>query len=98
MKNILTALLAATFACVTFASSDTTAMPEAMKSGDVKAQAAAQTQVDARSMGLNKPANMPEAMKHDNPMAEGNADARNAKKPKVSITPDEQMVRDQMKL
>lgn len=98
MKNTFTALIAATFASVTFAASDTATMPEAMKSGDAKAQAAAQAKVDATSMGASSSATMPEAMRHGNAKAEANADARNATKGKLPITPDEQMANDYKKL
>lgn len=98
MKNTLTALIAATFASVTFAASNTAMMPEAMKSGDVKPQAAAQAQVEARSMGASNSAAMPEAMRHSNQTAEANAEGRNATKRQPSITPDEQMANDYKKL
>ncbi len=98
MKNTLTALLAATFASVTFAASNTVTMPEAMMSGDAGAQAAAQAKVDARSMGASNSATMPEAMRHSNPKAEANAESQNATKRKLPITPDEQMANDYKKL
>lgn len=98
MKITFTALIAATFASLTFAASNTVTMPEAMKSGDATAQAAAQAKVDARSMGGSNSAPMPEAMRHGNAKAEANAEARNAAKRKLPITTDEQMANDYKKL
>ena len=73
---------------------------EAMKSGDPKAEAAAQAKVDAKAKGMDKKAMQPEAMKSGDAKAQANAEAKVAKKPKTGKknSTDEQMKKDAAKL
>ena len=99
MTKLLTLLLAGLAATTTFAASHSgAAMPEAMKSGDAKAQAAAQDKVEKKAKGVTPSTNMPEAMKPGSEKAQAAAE-KNAK-PKVGKknSTDEQMARDAKKL
>ena len=109
MKKSLALLLVSLFATASFAASHVGApmaggtdktMPEAMKAGDPKAEAAAQAKVDAKMKGGTKAAMQPEAMKSGDAKSEGAAEAKKAKKAKVGKkrSTDEQMKKDAEKL
>ena len=92
MKKFLPLLLVSLFATASFAASHVGApmagdtsktMPEAMKSGDAKSEAAAQSKVDARAKTGDKSAMQPEAMKSGDSMAQSKSEMKKAKKAKV---------------
>lgn len=109
MNKRLALLLVSLFATASFAASHVGApmagdtsktMPEAMKSGDAKSEAAAQAKVDARAKTGDKSAMQPEAMKSGSDMAQSKADMKKAKKAKVGKkhSTDDQMKKDAAKL
>lgn len=73
---------------------------EAMKAGDPKAEAAAQSKVDARTSTGDKSAMQPEAMKTGSDKAQAKADMKKAKKAKTGKknSTDAQMKKDAAKL
>ncbi|MDB5947659.1 MAG: hypothetical protein JWQ33_2685 [Ramlibacter sp.] len=75
-------------------------MPEAMKAGDAKAEAAGQAKVDARTMTGDKSAMQPEAMKSGDAKAQSKAEMKKAKKAKIGKknSTDAQMNKDAAKL
>lgn len=109
MNKLLAILLSAFFATGAFAAShagapmaasSATTMPEAMKSGDAKAQAAAQAKVDKKAKTGSKAASQPEAMKSGDAKAEAAAQAKVDKKAKTGTknSTEEQMKSDAKKL
>ena len=101
MKNLLSLLLTTVFAASAFAAAHTGApMPEAMKSGNPKAEAAAQAKVDAKVKTGDKTAAQPEAMKTGSDKAQAKAEAKKAAKAKTAKkgSTDEQMAKDAKKL
>ena len=109
MNKLLAVLIAGLFATASFAASHVGApmaggaaknMPEAMKPGDAKPEAAAQAKVDARAKTGDKSAMQPEAMKSGSDVAESKAEMKKAKKAKIGKknSTDEQMKRDAAKL
>jgi hypothetical protein len=109
MNKRLSLLLVSLFATASFAASHVGApmagdtsktMPEAMKSGDAKSEAAAQAKVDARTKTGDKSAMQPEAMKSGDAKSESRAEMKKAKKAKVGKknSTDEQMKKDAAKL
>ncbi len=109
MTKFLSLLLVSAFATASFAASHVGApmaggasktMPEAMKSGDPKAEAAAQANVDAKTKVGDKSAMQPEAMKSGDTMAQSKAEMKKAKKAKTGKknSTDEQMKKDAGKL
>jgi hypothetical protein len=109
MNKLLALLLSSIFATTAFAASHAgapaapgtaTTMPEAMKAGDPKAQAAAQAKVDARPKSGENTAKPSEAMKAGNAKAEAAAQAKVDKKAKTGKknSTDEQMANDVKKL
>jgi hypothetical protein len=106
MKKHLALLLVSLFATASFAASHVGApmaggtsktMPEAMKSGDAKAEAAAQAKVDARPQTGDKSAMQPEAMKSGSDTTTHSMKKKKAKVGKKNST-DAQMKRDAAKL
>ena len=109
MNKLLAVLIAGLFATASFAASHVGApmaggaaktMPEAMKAGDAKPEAAAQAKVDAKAKTGDKSAMQPEAMKAGDSKAEDRAEMKKAKKAKIGKknSTDEQMKRDAAKL
>ena len=109
MNKRITMLLVSVFATASFAASHVGApmaggtaktMPEAMKAGDPKAEAAAQAKVDAKAKVGDKSAMQPEAMKAGDSKSESRAEMKKAKKAKVGKknSTDEQMKKDAAKL
>ena len=109
MNKLLALLLASLFVTSSFAAAHmgapatSAANPnpiEAMKSGDPKAEAAAQAKVDAKTSMGDKTAMQPEAMKSGSTKAQANAEMKKAKKAKVGKknSTDDQMKRDAAKL
>ena len=103
MNKRLALLLVSLFATASFAASHVAApmtgdktMPEAMKSGDAKSEAAAQAKVDSRAKTGDKAAMQPEAMKSgsDTPTPMKKKKAKVGKKNPT----DEQMNKDAAKL
>lgn len=79
----LAAVLAAPsiFATGAFAASPTRVEPEAQRSGDPKAEAAAEEKHKAKSHGTNKAAKQPEAQMQADPKARAAAEAKHNAKP-----------------
>lgn len=109
MNKLFALLLASFFATASFAASHAgapmtgaaDAKPmEAMKSGDPKAQAAAQAKVDARAKTGDKTAMQPEAMKSGSDKAQARAEMKKADKAKIGKkrSADDQMKKDAAKL
>lgn len=78
MHKFIPLLLSGLFATGAFAQAT-----EAMKSGNPKAEAAAQAKVDARSSIRSAAAHQPEANRSTNERAVAVAEAKKAKKPKI---------------
>ena len=109
MKKSLALLLVSLFATASFAASHVGApmaggtdktMPEAMKSGDPKSEAAAQAKVDAKMKSGDKSAMQPEAMKSGDAKSEAVAEKKKMKQAKIGKkrSTDEQMKNDAAKL
>ncbi len=109
MNKPLSLLLVSLFATASFAASHVGApmadgtsktMPEAMKAGDPKAEAAAQSKVDAKAKMGDKSAMQPEAMKSGDSTAQSKAEMKKAKKAKTGKknSTDDQMKKDAAKL
>ena len=99
MNKPLAVLLASLFATGAFAASHMgTTQPEAMKSGDPKAEAAAQSKVDAKAKGMDNKAMQPEAMAQGNDKSKAKAEAKAKPKTGKKNSTDEQMKKDAAKL
>ena len=102
MNKLIAILLSGLFATTTFAASHVGAapMPEAMKSGDAKSEAAAQAKVDAKAKTGTKTAMQPEAMKSGSDKAQAKAEAKHKKKAHTGKkrSTDEQQAKDAKKL
>ena len=108
MNKLLAVLLASLFATGAFAASHMGTAPatsaanpmpqEAMKSGDPKAEAAAQAKVDAKAKGTDKKAMQPEAMAQGSDKAKAKAEAKKKPQTGKKNSTDEQMKKDAAKL
>ena len=102
MNKLIAILLSSLFATAAFAAAHTGAapMPEAMKPGSPKAEAAAQTKVDAKVKTGDKTAMQSEAMKPGSAKAQAKAEAKHKKKAHTGKknSTDEQQAKDAKKL
>ena len=102
MNKLIAILLSSLFATAAFAAAHTGAapMPEAMKPGSPKAEAAAQAKVDAKVKTGDKTAMQPEAMKPGSAKAQAKAEAKHKKKAHTGKknSTDEQQAKDAKKL
>lgn len=81
MNKLPIFLISSIFAAGAFAASHTGAVPEAQKSANPKAQAAAEDKHNAKPHGTDKSAQQPEAQKQGNPKSQAAAEARHNAKP-----------------
>jgi Skp family chaperone for outer membrane proteins len=108
MNKLLALLLASLFATASFAAAHMGTAPatsaanpkpmEAMKSGDPKAEAAAQAKVDAKVKAGDKSAMQPEAMAQGSDKAKAKAEMKKKAKVGKKNSTDEQMKKDGAKL